>query len=241
MATGHVDIATGDALSSSRAHLNTELTELNNLHRGAAEPTNKVDGMLWLDTSTNAVKIYYAAGAAWRVVVNDYTVAQAGIAHLTAANTFTLVQTGVAATGASHFVISSQISAMRQINAFQFTFANASANYWLMTIPVTGRYAINSIYLISDTATTGSGAGTRWDFQVANLTAGNNLLSVAKTTNGAEIAADTPYSLGVNQNNAKADLDALDVLELQITKTGTPTDLSGAKVMVQVNYTVDLF
>ena len=86
---------------------------------------------------------------------------------------------------------------------------------------------------VSDTATAASDAGNKYDFQVANLTQTNNLLASAKSTNGAEIAANTVYDLGPDQNRQVA---ANDVLELQITKTGAPTDLSGAEVAVVVEY-----
>lgn len=241
MAAGWTNMASGDGLSASRTTLNTGFTELSNCHKGASEPTNKVDGMLWLDSANNQLKIYDSGNTAWRVIVNDYTVVQGGIAHLTVANTFTQVQTGVSATGASHFPIASQLAAQKQVAISEFTFANASGNHGILIIPQTGRLAVSEVYVLSDTSTMSSDGSNNWSFQVANLTAGNNLLSVAKTTNGAEITADTAYALGVNQNNAKGDLDALDVLELQITKTGAPTSLASARTLFQIVYTVDLF
>lgn len=214
--------------------------EVMGCHAGTSEPTNKTNGMLWLDTTNKQLKLYDAPNTAWRVIVDDYETAYGGIAML-ADSTFTAVTSGVAATGDAHFPIASQINATVQSITLEISVANSSHNRFLWTIPASARYGVTGVYLVSDTATTGSDGSNNWTIQVANLTAANNLCSSAKTTNGAEIAADTRYSLGVDQNNAKADLDGGDVLELQITKTGTPTDLSGARVIVQVDYTVAMF
>ncbi len=209
-------------------------------HAGTSEPTNKGTGMLWADTTNKQLKPYDGGAAAWRVIVDDYEVAFGGVAMLSGA-TFTAAISGVAATGDAHFPIASQVNGLVRSMVFEIIFANLSHNRFLWAIPASARYGITGVYLISDTATTSSDGTDNWTIQVANLTAANNLCSTAKTTNGAEIAADTRYSLGVDQNNAKADLDGGDVLELQITKNGTPTDLSSARVTVQIDYTVAMY
>ena len=91
---------------------------------------------------------------------------------------------------------------------------------------------INQILLVSDTATSGSDGSNNFTFQVQNLTQANSLLSAATTTDSNEIVADTAYSITPNQNNTG--LAQGDVIELQITKTGTPTDLPSAEVMIEV-------
>jgi len=113
-----------------------------------------------------------------------------------------------------------------------FVFTNATHNRLILNGPFSN-CKITQVTLLSDTATTGSGAGTRWDFQVRNITASLNLLSAAKTTNGAEIAANTFYDLTPNQNQTIA---ANDAIRLEITKTGSPTDLSAADVICIVEY-----
>lgn len=95
------------------------------------------------------------------------------------------------------------------------------------------RCYITNIRLVSDTATSSSDGTNNFTFQVANLTASNNLLSSAITTNGNEIAADTAYSLTPNQNGL---INAGDVLELQITKNATPTDLTNAEIIAVIDY-----
>lgn len=81
--------------------------------------------------------------------------------------------------------------------------------------------------ILSDTSSSGSGAGQRWDFQIRNLTAAVNLLAAAKTTNGAEISANVPYDVLADQNQTPAVNAAL---ELQITKTGAATTLTRCSV-----------
>ena len=65
------------------------------------------------------------------------------------------------------------------------------------------------------------------------------LLSSAKTTSGAEIAANTEYNLGT-LNATNLYLAAGDTLRIQVTKNGTPTDLSGAKIVFQAHLRKDL-
>ena len=83
--------------------------------------------------------------------------------------------------------------------------------------------------LISDVGTSGSDGANNWSFQVRNLTQANDLLSTAAATNVAEITADTVWEFSPDQNE---DISASDVLELQITKNGNPSDLSAAEILV---------
>lgn len=243
MADTWQNIDPSEDLADSLAPFNTGFTNLTNLHKGDSAPTSPTDGMLWFDTLNNQVKFYDAGNTAWRVIVKDTEAAQGGIAHLDS-STFTAAvgyDGSSAATADDHFPKASQIGGMVFSTTHEITLANASANHFLMAIPVSARYEIVDVYLVSDTATTSSDGTDNWTFQVVNLGEGFDLIATAKTTNGAEIAADTRYAMGVDQNNEKADLTGGDVLELQVTKNGTPTDLSSAKVLVQVDYKVDLF
>jgi len=240
MATGFTSFPNTTDFSISHSNLMTMLQELSNLHSDTTAPTNLHDGMLWHDTANNQIKVYDLTNTAWRVLVQDITDGNCGLAKL-AGPTFTAPASGSAAAGDAHFPVASQIGAMVFASVIEVTFANATHDHFVFTVPVNARYEISDVHIVSDTATSGSSAVNNWSFQVRNLTAGLDLLATAKTTNGAEIAADARYSLGVDQNNAKANLGGGDVLELQITKTGTPTDLSSAKVIVQVDYKMDLF
>ena len=107
-----------------------------------------------------------------------------------------------------------------------------SDDRYLMVAPSAG--AVVQISIVSDTATSGSDGTNNWTMQVRNLTQGKDLLATAATTNGNEIAADTVWDLGPDQNLTLA---ANDVLELQVTKNGSPTDLSSAEILAQIEYT----
>lgn len=109
----------------------------------------------------------------------------------------------------------------------------ASRNQFIFVAPY--RCVIRSVKLVSDTATSSSNGTNKWTFQVSNQTATVNLCSTAKTTNGSEMAEDTAYSLGVDQNLT---INANDVLELQITKSASPTDLTNATVACVVEYII---
>ena len=107
-----------------------------------------------------------------------------------------------------------------------------SVNKFVFIAPT--RCVITSIKLVSDTSTASSAAGSKeYTFQVANLTQTLDLLSATKKTSGTEITGDAAYDLRVNQNLTLAQDD---VLELQIVKTGSPTDLSSAQISVALTY-----
>ena len=50
------------------------ISDLTDIIAQATEPTNPVDGMLWRNTSTNAVKAYRASLPGWEVVVDNLTI-----------------------------------------------------------------------------------------------------------------------------------------------------------------------
>jgi len=115
--------------------------------------------------------------------------------------------------------------------AFHVTGFNATGNITLGALPACN---VTNIVLTSDTATSGSGAGTKFDFQVTNVTRAVTMLTTVVTTNGNEIAVSTAYPLAPNKN---LNVAANDVLRLDVTKTGTPTSLASAKITATVYYT----
>ena len=92
---------------------------------------------------------------------------------------------------------------------------------------------ITDVRLISDITTASSSGSAKYDFQIANLTASTDLLSAVVSTDDTEITADTVYSLKPNQNGA---VNENDVIEFQVTKTGAPTDLSSAEIIIVIDY-----
>jgi len=93
---------------------------------------------------------------------------------------------------------------------------------------------ILQVRLLPDTATAGSDGSNNWSFQVYDHAVSVNLLSAAKNTNGSELAADTDYVLDPDQNT---EIAADSPIELQVTKTGSPTALTDAEIMVQIEWT----
>lgn len=83
----------------------------------------------------------------------------------------------------------------------------------------------------SDTATSGSSGANRWTFQVTNATGSVNLLATAFGTDGtgggAELAVNTTRVATFDQNTTPALNDYLSVV---VTKTGTPTALTTARL-----------
>ena len=95
---------------------------------------------------------------------------------------------------------------------------------------------IDQVSVLSDTAVAASDTNY-YSFQVQNLTQAESLLASAvttKTTGGTAITADAVYELGPDQNTV---IDDGDVIELQVTETGTATDLTAAEIVVVVEYT----
>ena len=95
---------------------------------------------------------------------------------------------------------------------------------------------IDQVSIVSDTAVSASDTNY-YSFQAQNLTQAEALLASAvttKSTGGTAITADAPYELGPDQNTV---IDDGDVIELQITETGTATDLTAAEILVVVEYT----
>ena len=95
---------------------------------------------------------------------------------------------------------------------------------------------IDQVSVLSDTAVAASDTNY-YSFQVQNLTQAESLLASAvttKTTGGTAITADAVYELGPDQNTV---IDDGDVIELQVTETGTATDLTAAEILVVVEYT----
>lgn len=97
---------------------------------------------------------------------------------------------------------------------------------------------IRRIILVSGTTTSGSvAATTEWTFMLRNLTAANvALFSATPSTatnqsgiGGGEMTANTAYVLNANQN---VSANALDVLQLVVTKVGSPTVVASYTVVL---------
>ena len=106
---------------------------------------------------------------------------------------------------------------------------NLTASVNLLVPPLANAGVVKRVTLVSDTTTTSDGSNN-WAFQIRNKTQATNLLSTAANTNGAEITADVVYAVTPDQN---ATVAADDVLELQVTETGTATSLTNATFAIE--------
>lgn len=95
------------------------------------------------------------------------------------------------------------------------------------------RVFIREAKIISETGTTGSDGSNNFSFQIRNISDSLNLAATAKNTNGAEITANTPYSIGLDQNRLIARNKDL---VLRVVVTGTPTDLSAANIVLNLEF-----
>lgn len=102
-------------------------------------------------------------------------------------------------------------------------------------LPLHAACRIDSLVVLSDTATTSSDGSNNWTFDLYNITQANSLFSTVPTTNGGELAVDTRSTYSADQNQTIA---AADVVEFRATRNGTGTDLSSASVLVYAVATV---
>lgn len=86
------------------------------------------------------------------------------------------------------------------------------------------------VTVLSNVDSTSDGSN-RWTLQLTNLDTGLTLFGTAPTTNGDDLAADTPWTNAVTQN---ATVEAGEVLEVVLTKTGAATTLTNALLAVRV-------
>lgn len=236
-------IASSDAVQDSRAVINANFAALQTLCKGGTAPTSPSAGQLWLEDdnpSSTVWTLHIYDGAAW-----------IDLLQVDSSGNVALLPTGMVlsddldadsnlinnlgnATATTDAVNKGQVDARVLCCVFSIAGISATATY-LLNAGTSASFVVSDVKIISDTATTGSDGSNKYDFQVVNVTQSNNLLSAAKSTNGAEISANTVYSLGVDQN---ATIAANDVLRLSVTKTGSPTSLASAQIRVQVNYKV---
>lgn len=121
----------------------------------------------------------------------------------------------------------------------QLTLAPGALAAGTLTFPAMPVAAtVRRIILVSSATTSGSvAATTEWTFMLRNLTAANvAMFSATPSTatnqsgiGGGEMTANTAYVLNANQN---ANVAALDVLQLVIVKTGTPTAVASYTVLL---------
>lgn len=232
-------LATTDTLAASRTSLNDNFAALRSCNSGTSAPSGAVEGMLFAKTDTNVLQVY--DGASWNTVFPNYATAGGGLLPLTGgtmsgginmgSQEITNLANASATTSAAN---KGQVDARILCAPMLISGISATANFICFSMPSAG--TISSVKLVSDTTTSGSSAGNKWDFNVRNVTQAENLRSAVKSTNGAEITAEVTYDLGLDQN--LSGIASGDVIRLDVTKTGSPTSLTSARIIVCVNYTI---
>ena len=105
----------------------------------------------------------------------------------------------------------------------------ASNDFWAYYADIA--FHVDKVYILSDTTTSGSDGTNRYEFQVRNVVASLDLIASDVMTDAVEVTADTPYVLTLDQNQ---NIAAGDALELQVVKTGAPTDWTSAEIAAVV-------
>jgi len=114
--------------------------------------------------------------------------------------------------------------------AFHVGDISASKNVHLIAAPF--ELKITAVKLLVDTAIAAND-DNYWSAQLVNLTQNDNLLSSAKTskaTGGTAFTADSAWTITPDQTQY---LRINDVLELQLTKSGSASSLSNLVIQVE--------
>lgn len=232
-------LATSDTLAASRAIINANFAALQNLFASGTAPASPVAFQLWLDTSTtpDSMKMRNAANSAWVTILADVTTSGGGLlptagGTMTGSISFggTVKCTNLANGSASaDSVNKGQVDAVVHSAVVPLGTISATDNKYLWVASGASTITVSDCLIVSELGVTSSGSNY-WDFQVRNLTASVNLRSAVKSTNGAAITADTAYALGLDQNRTPS---AGAVLQLQMTKTGSPNALTEAVAVLR--------
>ncbi len=103
---------------------------------------------------------------------------------------------------------------------------------------IPGPATIVSARLVSSVTTAGSDATNNYQFTLRNLSDGTDLMSAAYNTNGAELNAEFPTVLNVDQNQIMTSAKNLGLwVTIKDDAGAGPTDLSTASLRVEIIYT----
>lgn len=201
--TWNVPVSNSDAEATAFTKVSDALASLRSMFSGTTAPTSTVAGMLYYNTSDKCVYQRNSADSAW---------------------------VRVFAAGENNAVL---------CGGDDWGAVSATTTKFL-PCPKTGLY-VQDVALVSDLATAGSSAGaTEWQFALTKKTGGGTTqlfsgtvgtgTSLGGVGGGAEVAAYTAYKLTANQNQSLA---ADDVLQLTLTKVGSPTNFTRLSVYLR--------
>ena len=238
MAQDYATLAGTDTLTASRTTLNSSTDALRSSFSGTSAPGSPVEGQWWFDTDAagndGALSIYESGG--WRLVLPDCGADYCGLLPLSGGTMTGAIAmgsqklTGLAAgTANGDSVRWEQVNARTKHVVVPIGAVSASQNNYL--IVSSGVITITRVSVMTSTTTTGSDSSNKWTFTAQDLTSAATLCTA--NTDTAELTLDVPTSLGTVTGGV---LDALDVVELQIVKTGTITALTQFTAIVEYTY-----
>lgn len=109
--------------------------------------------------------------------------------------------------------------------------AGTGQNQYLMAAP--NKAVLEQVQILSDTASTGSVTAQKYEFNVRNITDSYDMIATSISSVDGEVLADTAFNLTPDQTTI---ISKGDIIELQVSVTGTPTDLTSAIIIAQANY-----
>lgn len=227
-------IASTDLVSSSRAVINANIQYLQEHFKSATAPASPRAGQFWLEDDNPSATV-------WTLWVYDGT-SWIEVLRIDTTNNVTQTPSGLKVTGAID-ANSFQIDNLANGTASGDAVNKGQVDARIMTIPVYlgsqsasfdrfvifahSTMTIVNAYITAGTTISADGANY-WTFQLRNVTAAVNLFATAPSTAGTAITADTLRTLAPNQNLSPTNGD---VIQLQVTKTGTPTALDAEAVL----------
>jgi len=244
--------AGGDTVATMYPKLNTNNQSVWSWHAGSSAPTTPPTYLRWLDT-TGAVKpLKINTGTpgspVWVTVIPDVAVVGGALLPLAGGTMAGNIAFGaaykatglVAGTAAGDSVNKGQVDGHVMTCSVRLALPAGASTVSECILVATANFTVLDVQLLSDVATAGSSGGTRWEFQVRNVGAAGagttDMLATSVKTDSAEIGALNSYAVTPDQNQGMAVNEGL---VLRVTKTGSPTDLSAARIVACVTYKVD--
>lgn len=244
MAQSDADIGITDLVSSYDAFFNNLRAAIRSMWSGATAPSSPVLGQLWLDTntpSTTEQNISIYDGANWVVLFILDTATHAitlgaGITEIGAVTATGILNMGGfkienLATPDSDDDATTRAFVTGREFEIRIEVGAQSAAFDRFAFVGTAKLQLVAAYVLVGTTVAADGANY-WSFKLRNLTAAVDLANF--NTSASALTADALTSLGTISNSTPANLD---VVQLQVTKTGGPTALD-AETVVFLRYKV---
>lgn len=240
MSQDYDTLPTSSLLSTWKAIINASLDALLTLHIGATRPAYAVAGMPWICNTTPSASV-------WTLAVYDGT-QDITIGYLDTGTGAFLIDAGSVLTGDldadSNKVVNldagvdpgdavNKGQVDTRVQTLVIPIGSQSAAFDRFLLVASGTQTIVQAYVLAGTTIDADGSNY-WTLQIRNVTAGANLLTTPASTAAVAITADTARAL---TPDAALTPSSGDVLQLQVTKTGSPTAFDAETCLV-LTYTV---